>query len=785
MWDYIVTALRLLLALILFTQAGVLALVLGRARALALPERLSLAFGLGMGLIAWQMLAMTLLGVPLALGIILAPWAAAWLIYLTALAWRRQPRGQSGRGWAFSWRLAFAWRLQPLELGLLAVLSVVVLAVIVRATFHPVFEWDGWAIWDLKARAFYWQHGLLPFITDAYYSTSHLDYPVLYPLAGTFVYLVLGRITDGVSVLPAAGYGATLVVVYSALRRYGSRRALALALTLGLAVTPNILFWSQQFYAEAPLLFYWLASSLWLFFYLRQPVGSWLWLSAVLAGFATQTKIEGLMLVAPALGALALRAALAAPGAQRRQAWQAAGLYVAIVGTLYLPWGLYQSFGTNIPTAWGAGAQVAQRLSALPHVLVTLLQWMLQPTYQDLFFLIFPVTLGLIVLNWKKYVRELPWAYLLAVSLMALVPSGLLFLIEPQWLEFDRLGRYLVNFTAAWTLVLALHVVDLFQPGAIGARGQRPQWLPQAQRLAVAALLAALSLGLFAEAWPLPWPQAAFTSRPISLLRQVYAEAVEMAPLSAAERQQLVIEKYSAHPYYGRLLEVALQATPPTEAVALWVPPDNTDDFIFRKASYLLFPRKVVVIHDAAELSPAALTAARVGTVMIYDQARQLGQGSVIYQPAQRFAVVRPVVSAASLSHLPDFVPAPATLAGGMHLVGYQVVGQLLNNEVLLLLGWQTTQPLTQSYTVFVHVLSGGELVTQHDSLPMLGMRPTTTWPVGETILDAHPLLLPRDQRSKLTVCIGVYNSASLVRLDIQQADGYDIGPGQICRVWP
>lgn len=61
-----------------------------------------------------------------------------------------------------------------------------------------------------------------------------------------------------------------------------------------------------------------------------------------------------------------------------------------------------------------------------------------------------------------------------------------------------------------------------------------------------------------------------------------------------------------------------------------------------------------------------------------------------------------------------------------------------------LTLRWRALQPIAQRYTVFVHLLSPAQqMIAQHDSEPLNGMSPTTTWQAGEIIVDPHQLTIP------------------------------------------
>ena len=98
--------------------------------------------------------------------------------------------------------------------------------------------------------------------------------------------------------------------------------------------------------------------------------------------------------------------------------------------------------------------------------------------------------------------------------------------------------------------------------------------------------------------------------------------------------------------------------------------------------------------------------------------------------------------------------------------------GQLSAGEILqLTLFWQTAAPIEQRYKVFLHLLDqDGTLIAQRDSEPGGGLNPTITWPVAETIIDNHGLLLPSDlQPGEYSLIMGLYDiSDPAARLPLQ-----------------
>src|SRR5574341_530026 len=109
----------------------------------------------------------------------------------------------------------------------------------------------------------------------------------------------------------------------------------------------------------------------------------------------------------------------------------------------------------------------------------------------------------------------------------------------------------------------------------------------------------------------------------------------------------------------------------------------------------------------------------------------------------------------------------------GIVLDGYTLSAETLSpGEGLgVTLFWHTETPVDAHYKVFVHLYApDGTLIAQHDSEPGGNMRPTDTWPVGETIIDAHGLLLPLDaQPGTYTLAVGLYRLDNGTRLAVFQ----------------
>ena len=117
-----------------------------------------------------------------------------------------------------------------------------------------------------------------------------------------------------------------------------------------------------------------------------------------------------------------------------------------------------------------------------------------------------------------------------------------------------------------------------------------------------------------------------------------------------------------------------------------------------------------------------------------------------------------------------------ADFAGGPRLTGFRVASAALHagDALHLTLYWTTTQPITASYTVFVHLLAadGFDLV-QADSLPAGGRRTTDQWAPGGDVIDPHILALPADvPPGDYQLEVGLYLLASGQRLGLVGSTG-------------
>lgn len=162
--------------------------------------------------------------------------------------------------------------------------------------------------------------------------------------------------------------------------------------------------------------------------------------------------------------------------------------------------------------------------------------------------------------------------------------------------------------------------------------------------------------------------------------------------------------------------------------------------------------------------------------VQIFEDKRFWGSPVTVYQRrVARYAQPQ------SSEPPPEAVPLHIRFGSQVELLAYMVDKDVLRpSDVLhVTLYWQCLKPLSQDYTVFVHLLGQHDLiVAQRDAYPCLGMCPTTHWKPGEQFADPYILGVPVTAFTpdEAQLEIGLYEHASQQRLTAQTAQGQVLG---------
>ncbi len=117
--------------------------------------------------------------------------------------------------------------------------------------------------------------------------------------------------------------------------------------------------------------------------------------------------------------------------------------------------------------------------------------------------------------------------------------------------------------------------------------------------------------------------------------------------------------------------------------------------------------------------------------------------------------------------------PLEANLGDAITLLGYDLspVGSLKPGQnAELTLYWQGDKPLSEDYSVFVHLRDlAGRKVAQDDGFPSGGTWPTSAWEPGQPVADERSISIPADLApGKYGLWVGMYRLSDQTRLPMQ-----------------
>jgi len=141
---------------------------------------------------------------------------------------------------------------------------------------------------------------------------------------------------------------------------------------------------------------------------------------------------------------------------------------------------------------------------------------------------------------------------------------------------------------------------------------------------------------------------------------------------------------------------------------------------------------------------------------------------------------VRLVIYGPSFGEEGVYRPLGVRLGDKIILDGYRLIDEevRVGDIVRLILHWRAKGEVGEDYKVFVHLLDEeGRLVAQRDSEPQGGMRPTSSWRVGEEVVDRYGVMIPEGlPAGEYELVVGTYEPESGERLSIVDDEGVVIG---------
>ncbi len=127
--------------------------------------------------------------------------------------------------------------------------------------------------------------------------------------------------------------------------------------------------------------------------------------------------------------------------------------------------------------------------------------------------------------------------------------------------------------------------------------------------------------------------------------------------------------------------------------------------------------------------------------------------------------------------------PLQAQLGDGVRLLGYDLIPDEATpgGTITLTLYWEALGTMEANYPVFTHLLTpDGRLAAGHDSPPLNGDAPTTSWLAGEFLTDRYQLPVPPDAApGEYPVEVGMYDPTTGQRLPVT-VDGVPQPDGRV-----
>jgi hypothetical protein len=216
----------------------------------------------------------------------------------------------------------------------LSVIAVVCAVALAALRVKPLVEYDGWAMWGMKARAIATLGSAHPdvFATPEAYERLHIEYPLLLPALHALPLQAADEFSSNAVILSCLAVGLAGLLGVWALFRDRVRPVILLPAVAAIAAAPAFFLQLGTGYADVPLAVFVAcgvgAAARWLV----DRDTSWLALATLFLSAGVLTKNEGLLFAAAAYVSLLLVA-----GGRRR----AVAISAVVCALLFAPWRIY------------------------------------------------------------------------------------------------------------------------------------------------------------------------------------------------------------------------------------------------------------------------------------------------------------------------------------------------------------------------------------------------------------------------------------------------------------
>ena len=323
---------------------------------------------------------------------------------------------------------------------------------------EPIVEWDVIAIWALKAKVLLHDPVITsPYFNDLSKAYSHLDYPLLWPLAMAWVWSCIGS-PDLVKLkVLAPALLASLLLLFFGLLRRKQTRTYALFFTAVLAGTPMLLTQASRMTTDVPLAFFALGAFVCGYFWLESRHPDDLRIAAIFAAGMLFTKSEGIGLWF-ILGVIVI---VALATERRIKFLLPAGVWLGLVPVLIsLPWFVFRLGIPKVQENYGGKISPVYFLnnaSRIPEVLGGSLRFFLN--WED-WLIFWPLAFLLLILTPMHSLRR-PMLFLFLGAVFPLLMYAYIYVVapwNPKELMEATANRLLLQIAPLWAFLFAEQV---------------------------------------------------------------------------------------------------------------------------------------------------------------------------------------------------------------------------------------------------------------------------------------------------------------------------------------
>ncbi len=428
----------------------------------------------GLGVVSLQMFLYSLAGIGFGFLSIAMPWVAlsAFIAY----------KGRKGAavGTSAPASTGFDRYCAPFFI----IIAVQLLYSFIYAPALPVSGWDSWAIWFLKAKVFFIEGGVpAGFLTDPSFGYSHPDYPLMVPLAVSWIYTVAGGVDDSIArLLYPLQYAALLFVFYHFVKTAGGARV-GLLFTALLSLTPILVMHGTGLpvkvgglytgdyagYADLALSACFMASASFIYLYLRDGKTAQFLCAVLFLSIGAWTKNEGLTFAL--IGLLILWAGSLRAGEKAGYLITAS---IAVFALFVGPWAVYKA-GLLIGSEYAGRAGQAASADGLARLAV-IIRYLARNLF--LFTGLFSFTWWLWMAGSLINIRGQIKLPILSLNVLALGQLGVyvfVYMITPADLEWHlqtSLDRLSLQLLPLFLMISAVNFKAAFAPSDQAVRGR-------------------------------------------------------------------------------------------------------------------------------------------------------------------------------------------------------------------------------------------------------------------------------------------------------------------------